>query len=128
MTEYLVFIHKIGENSTGMYEYDVIFTTEPIFEVCGQNWHQSPAEGAPKAPLGDMSSMYRLETEVELELVIDSLTFSMKDAIDKVVALAWESEKDESYDASRFHMHFGNSLKEITNKTFERDMKFNKIK
>lgn len=125
--EYLVFIHEIGENSKGNFEYDLIFSSDGLFEVIGEDWEQTPAEGLPQAPLNHASSIHRLETKMDLELVKNSPFFCMKDTIDKVIALAWERNKDESFDASRFHIHYGILLDDIKNIFFERGMKIKKI-
>ena len=56
---------------------------------------------------------------IELELIQNSDFFSMKDGVDNVVALAWEKDKDID---KRLVFHFGDSLEQVKDKLYEKDL------
>jgi len=55
-----------------------------------------------------------------LELIQNSDFFSMEDAIDDVVALAWETDEDGNH--KRMVFRFGISEQQIKDKLYERDL------
>ncbi len=59
-------------------------------------------------------------TDVKLELIQNSDFFCMIDAMDDVVALAWETEENENQ--KRMVFRFGVSEQEIKDKLYERDL------
>jgi hypothetical protein len=49
------------------------------------------------------------------------------DAVDGVIALGYENIDDyESYPESRLHFHFGDTIKDVENKLYEKDLIYNK--
>ena len=56
----------------------------------------------------------------ELELIQNSDFFSMEDAVDDVVALAWETEEYGNH--KRMVFRFGMSEQQIKDKLYERDL------
>ena len=54
-----------------------------------------------------------------MELVQNSDFFCMKDAVDKVVALAWEEDKDLE---NRLVFHYGMTEQEVKDKLYEKDI------
>jgi hypothetical protein len=59
-------------------------------------------------------------TDLKLELIQNSDFFCMIDAIDDVVALAWETEESEGQ--KRMVFRFGSTEQEIKDKLYERDL------
>jgi len=94
----LIFIRYIGEDFNGKHIYEFIFT-DNIEGVDGEGWDAYPASGNPEPPeKGYISKVGRFETdEFKLVLIQNSDTFAVWDAVDGVVALAWE-DITEGYD------------------------------
>ena len=59
-----------------------------------------------------------------MELVQNSDFFSIYDAVDNVIALAWEDVENEYYDESqtRLVFHFGDTEEKVIDKLYERDI------
>jgi hypothetical protein len=60
------------------------------------------------------------QIDVKLELIQNSDFFSMIDAMDDVVALAWESEEEQGQ--KRLVFRFGEEEQKIKDKLYERDL------
>ena len=130
MKEYfLVYINKIGVNYKGNFLYEFIFsnTTE---NVDGDNWDTYPASGRPEPPHSNfIKKVGVLETDIVLELIQDSDTLAVWDAVDGVIALAYENINGyDTYPESRLHFHFGEKIKEIEDKLYEKDLILNYTK
>ncbi len=126
---FLVYINKIGENYKGNFLYEFIFsdTTE---DIDGVNWDMYPASGRPDPPHNNFIKVVGvLETDIILELIQDSDTLAVWDAVDGVIALAYENINHyDKYPESRLHFHFGEKIKEIEDKLYEKDLILNYTK
>ena len=90
--------------------------------VCGgDDWDTMPANGNPTTPdINEIEKVGVLNREgIEMELVQNSDFFCMKDAVDKVVALAWEEDKDLE---NRLVFHYGMTEQEVKDKLYEKDI------
>ena len=130
MKEYfLIYINKIGANHKGNLLYEFIFsnTTE---NVDGENWDTYPASGRPEPPHSKfIKKVGMLETDIVFELIQDSDTLAVWDAIDGIIAMAYENINDyDTYPETRLHFHFGDKLKDIEDKLYEKDLILNYIK
>jgi len=88
---YLIYVNKIGEDWTGKHLYEFLFsdTTE---NVDGDDWDAYPASGRPAPPnSGFVKKVGKLMSDdLKFKLVQNSSEFAVWDAVDGVVALAWE--------------------------------------
>lgn len=118
---YLVFVNGLGPNYKGDNLYEFIFSDE-IEDIWGESWENKPSNGYPLPP--ELKYIKRVgvlrNTDVKLDLIQNSDFFCMIDAIDDVVALAWETE--EVMGKKRLVFRFGQSEQEIKNKLYERDL------
>jgi hypothetical protein len=116
---YLVYVNGLGPNYKGDNLYEFIFSGE--LKVWGEGWESAPCNDYPQPPeLNYISKVGVLKnTNVELELIQKSDFFSMSDAMDDVVALAWE--KDEYETKKRLVFRFGENEEKIKDKLYERD-------
>jgi len=116
---YLVFINGLGPNYKGEMRYEFVFSKN--LEVWGEDWEHEPANSYPKPPeLEDIESVGVLsEGGIELELIQNSDYFSMKDAVDGVVCLGWESDKEKN---ERLVFRFGEKEEETKNKLYSQDL------
>jgi hypothetical protein len=91
-------------------------------DVWGNNWDNKPSNGYPTPP--ELQYIKKVgvlrNTDLKLELIQDSDFFSMVDAIDDVIALAWEQEESEGQ--KRIVFRFGSTEEEIKDKLYERDL------
>jgi len=116
---YLIYVNGLGPNFKGDNMYEFIFSDEK--EVWGENWESKPSNGYPTPP--DLKYVKKVgvlrNTDIKLELIQNSDFFSMIDAIDDVVALAWETEDENK---GRLVFRFGQTENEIKDKLYERDL------
>jgi hypothetical protein len=116
---YLVFVNGLGANYKGNKTYEFIFSLEN--DVWGDDWDSEPANGNPTPPdTNDITKVGVLNREdIDMELIQDSDFFSMKDAVDNVVALSWEKDKDKK---TRMVFHYGMTEQEVKDKLYEQDI------
>lgn len=116
----LIYVNGLGPNYKGENLYEFIFSDE--INVWGESWDSKPSNGYPSPP--DIKYIKKvgvlLNTNIKLELIQNSDFFSMIDAIDDVVALAWES--DEYIEDKRLVFRFGEDEKKIKDKLYEKDL------
>ena len=122
----LVFVNFVGTNFMGKNIYEFLFSSSEIEDVSGEDWDSYPANGNPKAPTDYVDEAYKYETESELELIQNHVSFDMNDCIDGIIALAWEAEKEE-YEYGRLFFKFGESLDDVKSKLYKRDIFIEKI-
>lgn len=116
---YLVFVNGLGANYKGNKTYEFVFSKNN--DVWGDDWDTIPANGNPTTPdINEIEKVGVLNREgIEMELVQNSDFFCMKDAVDKVVALAWEEDKDLE---NRLVFHYGMTEQEVKDKLYEKDI------
>lgn len=114
----LIFVNGLGPNYKGDNMYEFIFSDTN--DVWGELWESKPSNGYPHPP--DLKYIKKVgvlkNTNIKLELIQNSDFFSMADAIDDVIALAWESEDRQG----RLVFRFGETEEQIKNKLYEKDL------
>jgi len=117
---YLTYVNGLGPNYKGDNLYEFIFSDS--LDVWGDSWESKPSNGYPTPP--ELQYIKKVgvlrNTDVKLELIQNSDFFCMIDAIDDVVALAWETEESEGQ--KRLVFRFGSTEQEIKDKLYERDL------
>jgi hypothetical protein len=117
---YLVFVNGLGPNYKGDNIYEFIFSDS--LDVWGESWESKPSNSYPTPP--DLKYIKKVgvlkNTDIKLELIQNSDFFSMIDAMDDVIALAWESE--ESNNSKRMVFRFGEEENVIKDKLYEKDL------
>jgi hypothetical protein len=116
---YLIYVNGLGPNYKGDNLYEFIFSDK--LDVWGESWDNKPSNGYPQPP--ELKYIKKVgvlrDTDVKLELIQNSDFFSMVDAIDDVIALAWENNDE---DQKRMVFRFGTPEQEIKDKLYERDL------
>jgi hypothetical protein len=116
----LIYVNGLGSDYKGQNLYEFIFSDDS--DVWGGDWDSKPSNGYPSPP--DLHHIKKVgvlrNTNLKLELIQNSDFFSMEDAIDDVIALAWETDNDENQ--KRMVFRFGVSEQEIKDKLYERDL------
>jgi ribosomal protein S24E len=116
---FLVFVNGLGSNYRGNKIYEFIFSDNN--DVWGDDWDTNPANGNPTSP--EIEKIRRVgvlnREDIEMELIQNSDFFCMKDAVDNVIALAWESDRDIE---DRLVFHYGMTEEEVKDKLYEKDI------
>jgi hypothetical protein len=117
---YLIYVNGLGPNYKGDNLYEFIFSDS--LDVWGESWDNRPSNGYPEPP--DLKYIKKVgvlrDTDVKLELIQNSDFFSVIDAMDDVVALAWELEGETNQ--KRLVFRFGTPEQEIKDKLYEKDL------
>lgn len=122
MDKLLIYINCVGPSYDGKYSYEFMFTDD-IEGVDGENWDTYPASGLPEPPLEYTNSVRVIKTDLKLTLIQNSDTFSLWDAVDDVIALAWEETKDyDEYPDVRISFKFGETIESIENKLYQKEL------
>lgn len=123
---FLIYVNYIGKDYKDNHIYEFIFS-DTIDGVDGEDWDTFPASGRPSAPYDNfIKSVGRLESELNLDVVQNSDTFAVWDAIDDVIALAWENiNAYDAYPEKRISFRFGETKDEVESKLYEQDLILN---
>jgi len=116
----LIYVNGLGPNYKGDNLYEFIFSDS--LDVWGESWKSKPSNRYPTPP--ELKYIKKVgvlrNTDIKLELIQNSDFFCMIDAIDDVVALAWET--DEENGQKRLVFRFGMTEQEIKDKLYEKDL------
>lgn len=128
----LTFINKIGSNYKGNILYEFIFSSDiDKDEVTGEGWDSLPALGLPEIPDEEYILKVKiLETDINFFLIKDDNRFSMWDAIEDVIPLAWEDLSeydDDNFPDTRLNFRFGESIESVEEKLLNREESLNDI-
>jgi len=133
----LIYIIGLGENWEGERTYQFLFTKGDQLSVIedlsdGWGWSNYPATGTPEKPETEyVYGVGTINTDKPFELIQDSDTFSVWDAMDGVTSLAWEdlTEYDE-YPEFRLFFRYGETVEEIKKKLLRVDinLEYNEVK
>jgi hypothetical protein len=122
---YLIYVNELGPNYKGDNIYEFIFS-DSLDDIWGESWESKPANGYPLPPdLEHIKKVGVLKHDViNFSVVQKSDWLSMVDAIDGVIALAWENESEEvNFELSkRLVFRFGEEETSVKNKLYERDI------
>ena len=114
----LIFVNGLGPNYKGDNLYEFIFSDS--LDVWGESWESKPSNGYPTPP--ELKYIKKVgvlrNTDIKLELIQNSDFFSMVDAIDDVIALAWEIDENKD----RLVFRFGETEEQIKDKLYEKDL------
>jgi hypothetical protein len=117
---YLIYVNGLGPNYKGDNLYEFIFSNN--LDVWGESWDNRPSNGYPQPP--DLKYIKKVgvlrDTDVKLELIQNSDFFSVMDAMDDIIALAWETEDETNQ--KRMVFRFGVPEQKIKDKLYERDL------
>jgi len=120
---FLIYINVVGKDYTGNFIYEFILS-DTIEDIDGEEWDTFPASGRPAPPhVNFIKKVGRLETEIQLDVIQNSDTFAVWDAVDGVIALAWEYiNAYDSYPEKRLCFKFGEPIEEVEAKLYEKDL------
>lgn len=118
---HLVYVNGLGPNYKGEHIYEFIFSDSN--EIGGEYWDAKPSYGQPKPP--DLEYVKKVgilkNSGIILDLVQNSDVFGMEDAIDNVIALAWENNEIKN-NSKKLVFLFGEDEKTVKDKLYSRDL------
>ena len=119
----LIYVLPVGKNWKDEYIYEFIFS-DTLTNVDGEDWDSYPASGKPSAPHKSfISAIGRLTSEMKFDVIQNSDTFSVYDAIDGVIALGWENIDDyDQYPEFRICFGFGIDIKKVKDILYRKDL------
>jgi len=125
----LVYINKVGQNWKGSFVYEFLFS-DIIKDIDGEGWDSYPASNNPEPPAQKfIKKTGALIGDLKLQIVQESDSFAMWDAVDGIIALAWENlEGYDEYPEKRLFFSFGEEIESVESKLYEKDiiLKYNK--
>ena len=118
----LIYVNEIGADYKGQKQYEFIFSKSTDLDI--EEWFIIPASSSiesksPDIEYVDLVGLLK-NTDLELELIQNSDYFGVIDAVDNVVALAWE-KFDFDNEFGRLTFRFGESVESVTKKLKQRD-------
>jgi hypothetical protein len=120
---FLIYVNHVGKSYKGTFIYEFIFS-DVLTGIDGDDWDTFPASGRPEPP-HDIFIKYvgKIDSYLKLDMVQNSDTFAVWDAVDGVIALAWENVNAyDSYPEHRLCFKFGESIEEVKDKLYEKDL------
>jgi hypothetical protein len=114
---HLIYVNEIGADYKGQKQYEFIFSEST--EIDMEEWFVIPSSASsqsksPELEYVDLVGLVK-NTDLQLELVQNSDYFGVIDAVDGVIALAWEKfDYDSEFD--RLTFKFGESIDSVTKK------------
>ena len=123
---YLIYVNRVGKDYKGNFIYEFIFS-DTTKDIDGEEWDTFPASGRPEAPHEKfIKKVGRLESDLNLDVVQNSDTFAVWDAVDGVIALAWENiNAYDAYPETRLCFRFGELISDVEEKLYEKDLILN---
>lgn len=120
---YLIYVNRVGKDYKSNFIYEFLFS-DTTQNIDGDDWDTFPASGRPEPPHEIfIKHVGKIQSNLKLDVVQDSDTFAVWDAIDGVIALAWENiDAYESYPDQRLCFKFGENISDVESKLYERDI------
>jgi hypothetical protein len=129
----LIYVNELGPNYLGNNIYEFIFGYDDS-EPFGMGWDVIPATGNAYPPEIEFVKKVGVlkESDLKLHLVQNSDYFCVYDAVEEVVALGWEDAESEeiiTYNKKRLVFKFGETIDQVSDKLYERDLvlEFDKV-
>jgi hypothetical protein len=118
----LIYVNEIGSDYKGQKQYEFIFSKSTDLDI--EEWFVIPASSTQQSKSPDIEYVDLVgllkNTDLDLELIQNSDYFGVIDAVDNVIALAWERfDFDTQFD--RLSFRFGESVESVTKKLKQRN-------
>ncbi len=118
----LCFIKKLYSDKKDNNVFRFYFTSK-IDDVTGENWDLPCADTVSPPYKTYIDHYYDLETsKINFELLEENDFFTYNDSTYGIVSLAWEYAEDDHYSNTKIVFHFGETIKEVENKLYEREL------
>lgn len=113
----LIYVNEIGSDYKGQKQYEFIFSEGT--EIDMEEWFDVPASStitlkSPRIEYIDLVGLLK-DTDLVLELIQNSDYFGVIDAVDGIIAMAWEKSNFD-LEFERLFFRFGESIESVTKK------------
>jgi len=117
----LIYVNEIGSDYKGQKQYEFIFSDSSEIDI--DEWFVIPSSATSKTKSPDIEYVKLVgllkNTDLDLELIQNSDYFGVIDAVDGVIALAWE-KFDIEVEVNRLTFKLGESMENVTKKLKQR--------
>jgi hypothetical protein len=126
---YLIYINHIGKNYKDENLFEFLFSDRTNLDW-DENWYESSVI-TDKNDLTPDPSFIKLvgslkTSELDLELIQNSGVFQLYNAVEGIIALAWEKlQDDQDYPEERLVFRFGDSKDSVDEKLYSLDLVLN---
>jgi hypothetical protein len=122
----VVFVKDMGDEIDNRHVYHFYVSNSPE-TVFAEGWGEIPACNVPRNLIYPDSDMFQnvveVKTNIQLDLAQDNCCFSMQDARDHIVALAYENiDQAEVYPEPRIIIHYGEPIEDVEAMFAKRDV------
>ena len=122
---YLIYVNELGPNYKGDNIYEFIFS-DSSKDIWGESWESKPSNGYPLPPdLEHIKKVGVLKNDlITMSVIQNSDYFSMIDAMDDIIALAFDNDnEDVDFEhQKRLVFKFGETEQSVKDKLYERDI------
>lgn len=123
---YVVYLKHIGTDIDGENIYHIYLSENPD-DVFAEGWGEVPACNVRRELMDIDEEHYQnileAKTPIKLDLAQDCCCFSMQDARDRIVALAYENlDNAEEYPEPRIIVHFADQVEDVERLFGKRDI------
>ena len=123
----LIYVNEIGTDYKGQKQYEFIFSEST--EIDMDEWFDVPASStsttkSPHVEYIDLVGLLR-DTDIVFELIQNSDYFGVIDAVDGIIAMAWEKSNFD-LEEDRLFFRFGESYENVSKKLKERKISLEK--
>jgi hypothetical protein len=123
----LIYVNEIGSDYKGQRQYEFIFSESD--EIDMDEWFDVPASSTvtPKSPHIDYINQVGLlkDTDIVFELIQNSDYFGVIDAVDGIIAMAWEKSNFD-LEEDRLFFRFGETIVDVSKKLKQRGISLEK--
>jgi len=120
----LIYVNEIGSDYKGQKQYEFIFSKQT--EIDMEEWFDVPASltsssKSPNIEYIDHVGLLR-DTDIVFELIQNSDYFGVIDAVDGIIAMAWE-KSNMDLDDERMFFRFGEPYEKVIEKLKSRGLR-----
>jgi hypothetical protein len=124
---HLIYVNEIGSDYKGQKQYEFVFSEST--EIDMEEWFDVPASStiiskSPDVKYIDQVGLLR-DTDVVFELIQNSDYFGVIDAVDGIIAMAWEKSNFD-LDEDRMFFRFGETVETVEKKLLKRGLTLDK--
>ena len=123
----LIYVNEIGSDYKGQKQYEFIFSES--IEIDMDEWFDVPASStssskSPNVEYIDQVGLLK-DTDIVFELIQNSDYFGVIDAVDGIIAMAWEKSNFD-LEEDRLFFRFGETYENVSKKLKERGISLEK--
>jgi hypothetical protein len=113
----LIYVNEIGSDYKGQRQYEFIFSESAEIDI--EEWFDVPASStmtskSPSIEYIDLVGLLK-DTDLVLELIQNSDYFGVIDAVDGIIAMAWEKSNFD-LESDRLFFRFGENIESVSKK------------